>query len=128
MTHQPRSVSIAFVFMLLDALIWLTFGLVVALGAHPALPDVPLVRWSMAVLSLAVVGALLGLSTSLRRRNRVTYVLAVSLLAVLSLVTLFDDFGLVDLAVLAVTVFPLALLLKDRAWYLRAPQEGELGR
>ena len=54
MTQQPRSVSIAFVFMLLDALIWLTFGLIVALGAHPALPDVPLVRWSMAVLSLAV--------------------------------------------------------------------------
>ncbi len=128
MTQQPRSVSIAFVFMLLDALIWLTFGLIVALGAHPALPDVPLVRWSMAVLSLAVVGALLGLSTSLRRRNRVTYVLAVALLAVLSLVTLFDDFGLVDLAVLAVTVFPLALLLKDRAWYLQAPQEGGQGR
>jgi predicted membrane channel-forming protein YqfA (hemolysin III family) len=80
----------------------------------------------MAILALLTTGLLMGLWLFLRRRSRLAYYLALGLLAVISLLTITDEFGLSDLIVLIITVAPLMLLIKDRAWYLqRAPGSPE---
>jgi hypothetical protein len=40
----------------------------------------------------------------------------------------FDDFGLADLLFVLVSLLPLALLLKDRSWYVRPSLDGQQGQ
>lgn len=120
MTYRPPSVSAALFFILLNALIWLTLGIIIAFNAHPALPDAPLLKGIMAFLSLLTAGILLSLSVFLGQRSRMAYFLTAGLLIAISFLTVFDQFGLVDLVVLAINIVPIILLIKDRAWYLPA--------
>jgi lysylphosphatidylglycerol synthetase-like protein (DUF2156 family) len=120
MTHRPFSVTIVFVFVVLNALVWLAFAILIVSNAHPALPVQPVVKGSMAFLSFAAAAILVGLFIFLAKRSRIAYFLALSLFAVTSLLTIFDDFGLADLVVVVINIFPLVLLIKDRAWYLQS--------
>jgi hypothetical protein len=119
MTNRPRSVSAVLIFIIFNALVWLALGIIIASNAHPALPDVPLVKGIMAFLALAIAGILSGLFVYLGKRSRIAYFSSLGLLAVISVVTIFDQFGWVDLVILIINVVPLILLIKDRAWYLQ---------
>ena len=119
MTKPPSTVPAAHFLLLLNALVWLVFGIIVAAGLHPSMPESDVFRWIMAVLALLTTGVLLGLRVFLRRRSRIAYYLTVGLLVVLSTLTVTDEFGLSDLIVLIIIAAPLVLLIKDRAWYLR---------
>ena len=90
----------------------------IALNAHPALPDIPLLKGVMAALSLIMASILLGVFALLRKRSWIAYFAAVGLFAVTCILTIFDDFGLIDFIVLVINLVPLGLLIKDRAWYL----------
>jgi hypothetical protein len=118
MPNPPLSVAITRGLILAGALIWLLLAVLLALNAHPAFPDDPLIRNVMAVASL-VAGCDLVLLTLLRQRRRLAYF---GMLAALALSALFfiDDVGLVDLLFLAITIIPSGLLIRDRRWYLRA--------
>jgi hypothetical protein len=118
MRARPRSISVAWVFVGLNALVWLAFGLIVALDLHPSLPDQPLVKGVLAVLALGCAGALLGVLVFLIKRSRAAYFMATGLLAVTATLFAFDDFGLTDFVVLVINLVPLVLLIRDRAWYL----------
>lgn len=120
MDNRPLSVSITLGFVVLNGLIWMALGLIIAFDLHPALPNIPLLKAFMAVLSLAAAGVLLGLFFFLSKRSRIAYLLALGCFAGNILVTLFDDIGLVDLAFLAVNIIPIILLIRDRRWYLGA--------
>jgi len=128
MGKPPHSASAAHILVLGNALVWLVFGVIVAAGVHPSLPNSPLIRWAMACLSLGTSGILLALLYFLRRRNRVAFFASLALLAVLAALTIADEVGLVDLAVLLVILATIAALLVSRAWYLQAgagsPDEG----
>ena len=119
MTKRPSTVPAALFLLLLNALVWLVFGIIVAAGLHPSMPESDVVRWTMAVLAFLTTGVLLGLRVFLRRRSRIAYYLTIGLLVVLSTLTVTDEFGLSDLIVLIIIAAPLLLLIKDRAWYLR---------
>jgi lysylphosphatidylglycerol synthetase-like protein (DUF2156 family) len=119
MTNRPLSVSVASFFILLNALIWLTLGVIIAAKAHPAIPVAPLIKGIMAFPSLATAGLLLGLFIFLGKRSRLAYFLALGLLMATSLLTIFDEFGLVDLVILTINIIPIILLIKDRAWFLQ---------
>jgi len=119
MTKTPASVSAVLVFLLLNALVWLGFAIILASGVHPSMPVSNQVRWIMAILAFLIAGALLGLCIFLRRRNRIAYFLTLGLLLVTSFLTVTDQFGLSDLIVLTVMVIPFGLLIKDRGWYLQ---------
>lgn len=126
MAKTPISISITLILLLLNAFIWLAFAFIVAAGMHPAIPDVSLFKWGMAILSLLTSGLLIGLSVFLRGRRRLAYYPTLGMLAVISLLTLTDDFGLSDLIVLMITIAPLILLIKDQGWYIqRYPDSGE---
>jgi hypothetical protein len=121
MNNRPASVNTTFLLIALNAILWLAFSILVSAGLHPAIPAAPLVKWGMAILALLCSAALLGLLVLLAYRRRSAYFLMVSLLVLVSVATIADDFGLADLAVLIVTVVPLVLLVKDRIWYLQTP-------
>ncbi|MDO9545482.1 MAG: hypothetical protein Q7J07_01880 [Pelolinea sp.] len=119
MTNRPLSVSAALIFILLNALVWLVLGVIIAADAHPALPDVPLIKGTMAFLALATAGILVGLFIFLGKHSRIAYFITLGLFAATSLLSIFDQFGLADLVILAINIIPIILLIKDRAWYLQ---------
>jgi lysylphosphatidylglycerol synthetase-like protein (DUF2156 family) len=117
--NRPLSVRVTLVFIVLNSLIWLAFGVIIAADAHPALPDLPLYKGIMAFLSLAMAGILLVLFIFIWKRSRVAYFIVLALYVVTSLLIFFDDVGLTDLTVLAINIVPIVLLVKDRSWYLQ---------
>ena len=119
LTKRPLSVLINLIFILLNALVWLALGVIIALHAHPALPDNPIIQGAMAFLSFCAAGILLGILIFLLRRIRIAWFASLGFLAVTSILTIFDDFGWTDLVVLVVNLVPIILLIKDRAWYLQ---------
>jgi lysylphosphatidylglycerol synthetase-like protein (DUF2156 family) len=127
MTHRPLSVTVTLIFLFLNALIWLALGVIIAVNAHPALPDLPIVKGVMAILSFCAAGILLGLLILLRKRTRIAWFVALGFLAATSILTIFDDFGWTDLIVLVINIIPIVLLIKDRAWFLegRVQQPGK---
>ncbi len=119
MKHHPASVRIALALLALDALLWFGFGVATACGAIASIAQPSLMRWGMVGLAWAGAAALAGIAVLLNRRSRPAFFSAVILLAVIAALSIADQVGLVDLVALAVSAIPLALLLKDRAWYLR---------
>jgi hypothetical protein len=122
----PATVRIALLLLALDALMWFAFGVVVVAGGNASI-DVPAVRWAMAGLAWVSAAALASFTLLLSRRNRLAFYLAVILLSIIAVLSITDQVGWVDLAALAISVTPLVLLLKDRAWFLRrdAPSNPE---
>jgi hypothetical protein len=119
MRHSPASVRVALLLLMLDALLWFAFGIVAACGGIASINHPAIVRWVMAGLACTSAAALAGLAILLGRRSRTAFFLAVILLAIIAVLSITDQVGLVDLVSLAVSIVPLALLLKDRGWYLR---------
>lgn len=119
MTKRPLSATATLVFILLNALVWLVFGGITATNANLALQVPALIKWIITFLSIAIACLLLGLFIFIRRHNRIAYYLALALLFVTFLPNFFDNIGLVDLVVIIITLIPIILLLKDRAWYLQ---------
>ena len=118
MTHRPLSVTVTVVLILFDAVLLLAFGLIVAEGLHPALPDNLVYKVILSIASFGAALVLAGLSALLTRHNRAGYFLTLTFLSMAALVFFLDNVGWVDLAFLVITLLPAALLLKDRNWYL----------
>ena len=121
MANRSASIIITRLFVLLNILIWLSLGIIIAFNVHPAVPDQPLLKALMAAGSLVLAAFFSGLFYLLSKQNRYAYFLIVALFITTSLLTIFDDFGWVDLIVLVINLIPLGLLLKDRKWYLSQP-------
>jgi hypothetical protein len=117
MNHSPFSVGATRLLVLLNALVWLSFGVLTSVGAHPSYGEPGLLRWAMAGFSLIAACILTAGASLLRRGNRSGYWIMVALLALLMVATLLDEFGLADLTYLVMVALPLALLIKDRGWY-----------
>ena len=120
MTTRPRSVCMAFTLILINILIWLAFSIIVTANLHPAIPNQHLIKTIMASLAFVIAALLSVLLFFLSRQNHTAYFLALGLFVSLSFAAIFDDFGLIDLVVLVINVAPMALLIKDRSWYLQA--------
>lgn len=121
MSHLPSTVRLTLALLWLNSLVWLGFALVTTFAAHPSYGAASAYRWPMVAIAGLIAAALAGLAIWLGRRRRVAFWLALALLAALTIAPAFDQFGLADLAFVVATALPLALLLKDRAWYLEAP-------
>ena len=115
---MPSTVRPTRVLIFLNAVLWLGFGVISAAGAHPSYQDPSALRWVMAGLALLTAGFLLALRRLITSHSRLAFWLAVPSFALMTVAALLDEVGLADLVVLIISVLPLALLLKDRAWYL----------
>jgi hypothetical protein len=121
-TKRPVSITAALALILVESLIWMVFGIVVAIGKHPALPDNPTVQGFMAALAIGCSIALAGLVILLARGYRFAYFLAATLLGIILILTVADDLGAADLLVLLLTIAPLILLVSGRRWFYRSVQ------
>ncbi|MCI0518822.1 MAG: hypothetical protein L0Z70_01025 [Chloroflexi bacterium] len=119
MDKKPATFTAALWLILANALLWLGFAVLVVSGAHPAMPDDPLVRGIVAGLALLASGALAGLYVLLAKRSGPAYFAALVLLLFIALLTVADEVGIWDFAVLLLTLAPVILLLFPRAWYFR---------
>jgi lysylphosphatidylglycerol synthetase-like protein (DUF2156 family) len=118
MTTRPRTVILNYIFISLNALVWLVLGVVITASLHPALPDIPLLKGIMASMSFAGAGLLLVAFILLLKRKRTGFFLALGFLFVTALLTFFDQVGWVDLVTLIINIVPIVLLVRDRDWYL----------
>jgi lysylphosphatidylglycerol synthetase-like protein (DUF2156 family) len=117
----PVTVRISFSLIFLVALVWVLFGVIVVARLHPALPDLPAIRWGIGLTAILAGAILAGLDILLLKRNRLVYWALLVGLIVLALATFLDQFGWVDLLILLFTLVPAVLLIRDRRWYLQAP-------
>jgi len=93
--------------------------LIVLLGLHQALPDSRFIRLFYGGISLAAAAFLVLMAVLLGKPKRAAWFLSVIFFSVGAVVTLFDDFGWIDLLFVLADLAPLALLIKDRRWYRR---------
>jgi lysylphosphatidylglycerol synthetase-like protein (DUF2156 family) len=124
-TNRPLTVTLNLIVILLNATIWLVLGIIIAVDAHPALPDLPQMKVILAALSIAMAIILLGLTFFLFKRSRTAFYLTMIFFGITSILTIFDDVGLSDLIFLAVSLIPIILLIKDRGWYLQTKPQIE---
>lgn len=117
--NMNKSISIARGFILLNAIIWLGFSMIVATGMHPALPDSGLYKWFLAISAFVSAAFLLLLNFLLKTRTKITFFLTIAFLILIALLTIIDDLGWIDFVVLVVTLIPVVILIKERKWFLR---------
>ncbi len=123
MNDRPLSVHLTLGLILVNALIWLALGVIIAADVHPALPDEPLAKGLRGFLSFAAAGVLLVLWFYLMKRSRIAYFLAIAALGLAAVLVVFDDVGWTDLVVFIVSIAPVVLLIKDHDWYLQTKPE-----
>ena len=121
MTTPPSSITATRSLLAVLAFLWLAFGITVAVNAHPSYKDAASVRWTMATMASGAAIILAVLASRLKRRSRLSYWLTIALLTLMIFVGLFDELGLADFVYLVLTLIPLALLIRDRNWYLSTP-------
>jgi hypothetical protein len=122
MSASPTFVRATRGLLSLLAGLWLIFGLVILAGSHPSYREPDLLRWGVAAGGLVVGLALTLLTTMLRPGRPLVFWLLVALLAAMLVVGLLDELGLADIVYLGLTAVPLAVILKDRARYMRGPE------
>jgi hypothetical protein len=123
--RRPATLTISLLFILLDGLVWLVFGIIILIGAHPALPDLPYLRLFYVTASFAIASLLFVLLFFLLRRNRVAFILVLTMQGATILLTIADQVGWSDLIVILLNIVPFVLLIKHRMWFMPAapPQD-----
>lgn len=115
--RTPMPISVAKILFLLDAGIWLVFTVVSlsrALNGPAGTAGTP---WVVVALMAAYVAALLFLGWGIGR-HRLIYYLALAVIAVTVLLTVTDQFGVLDLAVLVLNLVLLGVLVATRSLYV----------
>ncbi len=123
MKKTPVTFSIAQGFILLIALIWLTFAIIVTAGLHPSYSGANPMRWIFALLAFLTCLVLIGFVIFLRQRSRSAYYLTLAFLTFIAILTIADEIGFIDLVTLVVTISPIVLLLINRGWYFQHNQQ-----
>lgn len=119
MKDSPVVVKIALIFILLNSLIFFVLGVLIAGGWHSGIPDDAALKWIMmlGMFGGAIVLALLYML--LAKRRRLAFFIALVALALIMMLTIFDQVGWIDLVMLLITFIPFALLILGRRWFLQ---------
>jgi len=115
--YSNRLFTAARILMLINAAIWLFFAVYTALGGHPSYTGTSVLRWVFAGGAAAVAAGLILLAVLLGKKLRWAFHLSLIALFGMALVTLFDEMGLVDVAVFLAALAPAVLLLLCHRWY-----------
>lgn len=118
MKERPFSIQLTIIMVLINATIWLVFGLIVGLGLHPTLPDKTFYQWAMSIIPILAGIFLLLMAYYLRQSQHLAWYFSLLFFVAAAVATIFDDFGWIDLVFVIISLVPAFLLLKDRKWYL----------
>jgi lysylphosphatidylglycerol synthetase-like protein (DUF2156 family) len=103
----------------LFALLWIIAGIAgFTPGGYSASVPVWMIR-AMAVAMLLYGLILVGVGIGLASRRKLFYYLAVGLLAVGGLMTIFDDFGAIDLLVLLMAATSVIYFVANKRWFVQ---------
>jgi len=119
MKRMPGSVLATLALITVNAVFWMGFAVMAALGALPGFEEAGAVRWILAGLALGASICLGGLAFFLSKRNQFAFYVGVILLAAIAILSITDQFVLYDLLTLLSILAALVLLIKDRTWYLQ---------
>jgi len=119
MIHRPITVTINLVIILLNALIWLILAIIIATNAHPGFANLAAMKGVLAIISIAMGSILLVLTYFIYKHSLKAYYLTLAFFVITSILVIFDDVGLADIIFLIISLIPIILLIKDRAWYLQ---------
>jgi hypothetical protein len=101
----------------LNAAIWILFGVWSLLRVASSNPSHTFIPWLVAILMFGNAGAMLGSGIGLKNRQKRFYYLAVVVLAVNIILTVTDQFGILDLITLMIDVVLLGFVLGTRKSY-----------
>ena len=95
----------------LNAVIWLILGITSLIQIEPdsTVPDV--VLWIIALLMFGNAGAMFLSGIGIQRKNRWYYYFAILVLIVNIILTLTDQFGILDLITLVIDLFLFGILI-----------------
>lgn len=119
MDESPGSTRMMFALIMVNAAVWIGFSVLVLVGALPGIEANNPLGVVMVALALLASSALIVLGVFTKRRRRWAYLLTVAAFVFLIVLTVADEVGPADLAVLLLEVLTLSLLLKDWRWYLQ---------
>ena len=112
MNRPPKSVSTTLILIILNAAFWLIYAFIMAFGGIPSIAVSGMVKWVMTILAIGSSAALAGIAIFLRKRNRFAFYFGLIILATLAILSITDEFGLLDLFSLLISLIPLGLMLK----------------
>ncbi|MCB2214247.1 hypothetical protein KQH50_02510 [bacterium] len=124
MNKIPRTVTITLILIALNAIFWFGYAVNAVRGVLDPDDSVSLMVWIMAGLAFASAVALVVVAVLLRRRVRLAYYVGMGLLALIAVLSVTDQVGLLDVASLAISLTPVVLMIKDRKWYLGKQTSG----
>ncbi len=115
----PNTVKITLVLLGIVAVIWIVFGIAVVARLHPAFPVEPFFRWGIGSIAILAGLVMARLAVLLWKRKKFAWWLVLIGMSLFAMATFLDQIGWVDLLVLAITVVPIVLLIRDRQWFLQ---------
>ena len=117
---NPNSVKAAQILFILNAIIWLLFGIVSLVQITTNGSEQQIVALVIAILMFGNVGAMLLAGIGLGTRRRLFFYFGIVVLAVNIILTFTDQFGVFDCVTLVLDVILLGLLIATRSQYLTA--------
>jgi hypothetical protein len=118
MNKTPITVTITLILIALNAVFWFGYAVNAVSGALDPAASVSMMVWIMAGLAFVSAVALAVVALLLRRRVRLGYFLGLPLLALIAVLSVTDQVGLLDIVSLAISLTPVILMILDRRWYL----------
>ena len=114
---KPRTVITAQALFVLNAAIWLLFGIngILGLARNTTLPQMTL--WVVTILMFGNVGAMLLAGWWLGKRSRGAFAFALAVLIVNLILTFTDQVGFFDILTALIDLGLLGLILFDRKSY-----------
>jgi hypothetical protein len=109
--QSPKKKLITSIVIYLDAAAWIVYGITAGLGLIPGLPAGEL-RWEMAGLIIAT-GAIIFILYAISSKHVWAFYLLLGLLALISLLSLTDQVGLLDWIAYAINLAALVLLVLE---------------
>ena len=117
MKYHPVTVKFALGLMALDSLLWLGFAIITVFGIFEQ--NIPVwLRLTMAGLSFFLAVGLGVLFYHLLKKVRIAYWTSLALIGAISVVSLMDELGVLDISFFLFNLVLLVLLIKDKKWYL----------
>lgn len=111
-------VRVAQALFFLNAAIWLLLGVSSLIRMTGDNPDRAVTAWIVASLMFGNVGAMLWSGVGIGKRQKRFYYLAVVVLIVNIVLTVTDEFGVLDFVTLVIDLLLLGLLIANRKRYL----------
>ncbi len=119
MKDLPKSISITTVFIILNAIFWLTYTVTIAFGSTHSTSVPIMVKSILVIAAFGSSAVLAGMAIFLRRRNRFAFYFGLLMLTMIAVLSIADEFGWLDFLSLLIRLVPVVLLVKDRNWYLK---------